>query len=353
MNQTLRWYAGKNVLITGGLGFIGSNVGIRLAKAGAKVTVVDAAVQGCGANAFNLDPVRKQVEVIRCNIGETTVFEDCLSRADVIFNLAGEISHVASMENPERDLRLNTVGQLRFLMACKRHCPTARIVYSGTRQVYGIPETLPVDEEHRIEPIDFNGVHKYASTQYHLLLTRRGELDCVVLRLSNIYGPRMALGESQQGFLGVYLRRALDGEALHVYGDGNVVRDPLHIDDAVDALLLVGPPRTLGSRVFNLGGEERLTFATMAEVIAQAGGASSIRKLPLPESLRKLDIGSYYTDTGRFRAEFAWKPKIPFREGVQTTLAFYRKHRQHYLDVANERAGSGALADVSLAATSQ
>ena len=328
------WFERKRVTVTGGLGFIGSNLVIRLAEAGAKVTIIDSSVAGCGSNPFNISPVASQVEVVHEDMGNTAAFEATLRETQVIFNLAGEISHSRSMEDPERDLRLNTLPQLRFLQACRTHCPAARIIYSSTRQVYGKPEYLPVDEQHSIQPIDFNGVHKYAATQYHLLLARRGDLDCVVLRLSNVYGPRMALHLSQQGFLGVYLHRALNRETLDLYGDGNQLRDPIHVDDAVDAFLLAATSSSLKSRLFNVGGPEPLTVRQIADIVADQSGGSVVRQLPFPEHLLQIDIGSYVSDTARIRSELGWNPGIAFPEGIRGSLAWYRQYRDQYLGMA-------------------
>src|SRR5689334_8319670 len=228
-SQTISAYQNRRVLITGGLGFIGSNLAIRLVEAGARVTVVDSMLSGCGANLFNIAPISSNIAVVRADIGQAEEFVTALAQAEIIFNLAGEISHSSSMEQPERDLDINVVAQLRFLLACREYCPGSRIVYAGTRQLYGKPLYLPVDERHPIQPVDFNGVHKFAATQYHLLLTNLGDLDSVVLRLSNVYGPRMALHLPQQGFLSVFLKRALEGQPITVFGDGSQLRDPVHV----------------------------------------------------------------------------------------------------------------------------
>jgi nucleoside-diphosphate-sugar epimerase len=342
------FYAGKRVLVTGGLGFIGSNLTERLVLAGAKVTVIDSMLPGCGANRFNLANCVRRVAVIESDIGDTASFEAALLDTAVIFNLAGEISHSRSMSDPERDLNLNTVSQLRFLLACGRLCPGARVVYGGTRQVYGKPDYLPVDENHPIQPVDFNGIHKYAATQYHLLMTRRGELDCVVLRLSNVYGPRMAISLPQQGFLGVYMRRVLRGEPLTVYGDGAQLRDPAHVDDVVDAFLAAGAAPALRSRTFNVGGPDALSLAAIAEIMSREGGCGDVRRVPFPEHLSAIDIGSFVSDSSRLGRELGVIPRIGFTEGVRATLAYYRQHGPHYGEP--ESLGSGVTEHLRLLA---
>ena len=274
----LNFYAGKRVLVTGGLGFIGSNIAIRLVRAGAKVTIVDSALSDCGANPFNISQSLPEIDRIDCDVGSPEAFSSRLRETAIIFNLAGEISHSRSMTEPERDLQLNAVSQLRFLLACRNCCAGARIVYAGTRQVYGKPTYLPVDELHAAHPFDFNGVHKWAADQYHLLLARHGDLDCVVLRLSNVYGPRMALRLPQQGFLGVYFRKALAGEPIPIYGDGSQLRDPVHVDDVVNAFLAAGSAPSLASRIFNVGGPHALALCLVLQVHRVA--SSPLETLP-------------------------------------------------------------------------
>lgn len=332
-------YRGKNVLITGGLGFIGSNLGVRLAQEGARVTVVDSLVPGCGGNVINLDLVRESVEVVTADIAATESFSAAIRRAEVIFNLAGEISHVHSMRFPVRDLEINTLAQLRFLQSVVELAPGVRIVYAGTRQVYGVPEYLPVDESHPVNPVDFNGVHKYAATMYHLMLQRMGLLDAVVLRLTNIYGPRMALHTPCQGFLSTYLRKLLTGQRLEVFGDGRQLRDPLFVDEAVDAFLIAGSASTLQSRSYNIGGPEPLPLSDIAAVASRAAGLPEPQYREFPEERKAIDIGSYYTDSTRARAELGWTASVPFQDGIARTLAFYAGRLDLYLDPANPNPG--------------
>lgn len=325
-------YAGKQVLVTGGLGFIGSNLAIRLVREGARVSIVDSLVEGCGANLHNIAPVRDSVTLIRAGISDAESFREHLAAAEVIFNLAGEISHTHSMEFPERDLQLNAVAQLQFLLACRQYARGRRIVYASTRQVYGTPEYLPVDELHPVNPIDFNGVHKYATSNYHLLMSRSGDIDAITLRLTNVYGPRMAMNIPCQGFLSNFLRRLLLGETIEVFGDGNQLRDPVFVDDAVEAFLkageIAGPP----SRIYNVGGPETLSLAEIARTAAAAAGAAEPVLRPFPDYQKRIDIGSYYTDSTRIRAELGWTPKVGFGDGIGRTLEYYRRELRHYLD---------------------
>ncbi len=326
-------YSHKRVLVTGGLGFIGSNLAVRLVELGASVTVVDSSCSGCGANPHNLAPVADRVRVIPADIGDPHLFEEALQGLDLVFNLAGEVSHVHSMAFPERDLEINTVAQLRFLDAVRRLCPGVRVVYAGTRQIYGIPRYLPVDEDHPVEPVDFNGVHKYAASMYHLTLSRLGQLDAAVLRLTNVYGPRMALHIPCQGVLSTFLRRALLGQDLEVFDGGDSLRDPVHVDDAVHAFLLAGSVARLPSRTYNVGGAEALSLFRIAEIMARAAGVQ-VTTRPFPAERKLIDIGSYVSDWARIRRELGWTPQVGFAEGLRRTLEWYGARLEHYLDPA-------------------
>lgn len=324
------FYAGKRVLITGGLGFIGSNVAVRLALGGAQVTVIDSSVRGCGANRHNLEPFLDRINVINDDIGALLSHRDAIDGTAVVFNMAGEISHINSMRDPVRDLELNTVSQLRFLLALREICPGIRVVYASTRQVYGVPQFLPINESHPVNPIDFNGIHKHAAASYHRLLTASGEIEASILRLTNIYGPRMALNIPEQGVLGHFFRRALLGEDFEVFGDGKQLRDPVYVDDIVDAFLLAGSRKGLPATNMNVGGREALSLAEIARILAAEGGGQ-VRFRPFPEGHKSIDIGSFSTDNSFIRETLGWEPKIPFAEGVHRTLTYFRENREHYL----------------------
>ncbi len=318
-------YRGLHVLVTGGLGFIGSNLALRLDELGAIVTVVDSLVPGCGANRANLAGTK--IRLIEVDLSEPAGFEEAIAEARVVFNLAGEISHIHSMQYPERDLQINTVSQLRFLDACRRLNRGVRVVYAGTRQVFGKPRYLPVDEAHPIRPVDYNGVHKYAATMYHLMMSDLGDLDAIVLRLTNVYGPRMSLSVAGQGFLGVFVRKALLGEAISVFGEGEQLRDPVYVDDVVEAFVLAGLAQGFEERECNIGGMEAIS---LREIAAAFGGKVDL--IPFPDHLKAIDIGSYYTDSSRAGAALGWKPRTSFTEGAAKTLAFYRTHLASYLN---------------------
>jgi UDP-glucose 4-epimerase len=323
-------YRNFRVLVTGGLGFIGSNLALRLAAAGAQVTVVDSSDPGCGANPHNLTAAAG-IRVVAADIRDSAALAGEIRGAEIIFNLAGEISHTRSMSEPARDADLNATAQLHFLDACARLASGVRIVYASTRQIYGVPQYLPVDEMHPVRPVDFNGIHKYAATAYHLLWSEMGRLDARVLCLTNVYGPRMALNRPAQGFLGNFLRRALTGEVIEIFGDGRQLRDPVFVEDVVDAFLAAGLAGAKPRRLWNVGGSAALPLSGIAESVSRAAGAPAPIYRPFPSEHKTIDIGSYATDSTRIREDLDWQPAVSFDEGMRRTIEYYRRELPHYL----------------------
>jgi UDP-glucose 4-epimerase len=305
-----------------------------LVELGASVTIVDACTLGCGANLHNIAPIAHDVRLAKYDIGDTDSIRPLLRHTDLIFNLAGEISHTHSMEDPDRDLEINARSQMLFVRECGRQLPGIRIVYTSTRQVYGRPNYLPVDESHPIAPVDYNGVSKNAATQYHLMLTGNGLLDAVIVRLTNTYGPRLAVNVPCQGVLSVFFMRLLLGLPIEIFGDGEQLRDPLYVDDAVEAMLLLGAAPKLGSRIFNVAGPAGLPLGEIAATICSVAKAPEPIFKPFPRELRKIDIGSFVADCTRIRRELGWQAKIPIEEGAARTLKFFHDHLGDYLDVA-------------------
>ncbi len=333
MRMAELFYKGKKTLVTGGVGFIGSNLALALERLGADVTVVDSQELGCGANEFNLAEAGGRIKIVTANIGDAARVEPALQGCDVVFNLAGEISHIHSIRYPERDLDLNLRAQLAFLQSCQRAAPSARVVYASSRQLYGVPEYLPVDEQHPVRPVDFNGVHQWAAENYHLLFSNLHSIDVTCLRLTNVYGPRQSLLQPCQGFIGVFFRLALHGEKIQVYGDGRQLRDMLYIDDAVEAFLKAGADVSGQSKIYNVGGSAPLSLFDIAQAVTRAaGGGATVERVPFPEDRKCIDIGSYYSDISRIRREQSWQPQTDFICGAERTVAFCRQFAQHYLN---------------------
>src|SRR5713226_1118413 len=333
MRMADSFYKRKKILVTGGLGFIGSNLVLALERLGADVTVVDSQEVGCGANEFNLADAGGGIKIVSANIGDAARLEPALEGCDVVFNLAGEISHIHSILYPARDLDLNLRAQLAFLESCQKIAPRARVVYASSRQLYGVPEYLPVEEEHPVRPVDFNGVHQWAAENYHLLFSNLHSVDVTCLRLTNVYGPRQSLLQPCQGFIGVFFRLALHGEKIQVFGDGRQLRDMLYVDDAVEAFLKAGADVSCQSKIYNVGGAAPLSLFDIARMVMRAaGGRASVECVPFPEDRKCIDIGSYYSDISRIRRELSWQPRTDFARGAEQTVAFYRQFAQHYLN---------------------
>jgi UDP-glucose 4-epimerase len=330
-SSLLSSFSHRRCLVTGGLGFVGSNLALFLAEGGADVTVVDARVPTHGANPHNLDGGARPIDVLEANVGDEEVVGDAAARADLIFNLAGQVSHVESMARPLFDLEVNTRSQLAFLELLRSVGSEAVVVYTSTRQIFGHPRYLPVDEDHPVSPVDVNGITKSATEQLHLLYTELYGIRATAVRLTNVYGPRQRLAGDLQGFLPIFVRRALSGEPITVFGEGAQERDCLYVDDVVECLLLAARSAEAAGEVFNLGNDERLSLRQIAEAIVDAAGSGSVESVPWPPDRDAIDIGSYYGDSSKAKRLLGWEPRTPFAEGIRKTIDFYRARRTHYL----------------------
>ena len=315
-------YAGTSCLVTGGLGFIGSNLTLALAGAGARVTVVDSLEPRHGGDRENV--AGAPIEVIEADIAERDAVGEAVSRADFIFNLAGQVSHLDSMTDPLHDLDLNARSQLAFLEHVRKLNPGASIVYASTRQVYGRPQTAPVDEKHPLDPVDVNGVSKLAADRLHRLYHRVHAMPASVLRLSNVYGPRQRLDGDHQGFLPAFVRRALEGEAITVFGDGSQQRDCLYVDDAVTALLAVAANPVAYGEIFNIGHHEHASLLEIAHAVVDAAGSGEVVNTAWPEDRARIAIDSYWTDHSKATEMLGWEPTWSLADGLAATLEHYR-----------------------------
>jgi UDP-glucose 4-epimerase len=327
--EDLQAMQGVRCVVTGGLGFIGSNLAVALATAGANVTVVDAAIPRHGANRHNLDGA--DVAVVEADVSEAAAVSPVLRGADYVFNLAGQVSHVDSMEDPLTDLDLNARSQLGFLELLRQHSPTALVIYASTRQVYGRPNQLPVGEESPPSPVDVNGVSKLAAEQLHRVYADAHGLRTCALRLSNVYGPRQRLLGNHQGVLPVFVRQALLGEPITVYGDGSEERDCLYVDDVSGAMIRAALTPVPSGDVVNVGHSERFTVRQIAEMVVSAAGNGEVRTVGWPPARRRIAIGSCYVDSSKARAAFGWAPQITLADGLSRTLEYYRSRLSCYL----------------------
>lgn len=325
-----RPFEGSSCLITGGLGFIGSHLAERLVNTGARVVLVDSLIPEYGGNLHNIAAIRERVQVNISDVRDEHSMKYLVQGHHFLFNLAGQTSHLDSMENPRADLDINSAAQLSILEACRRNNPDVRIVYASTRQIYGRPQYLPVDEQHPIRPVDVNGINKWAGEQYHLLYHEVYGIDTAVLRLTNTYGPHMRIKDARQTFVGVWIRHLIRGEPFEVWG-GDQRRDFTYVDDAVDALVRAATDPRARGRVFNLGGSDVVTLRELADLLIKVNGGGAYRIREFPEDRKKIDIGDYYSDDRLIRETLGWGPAVPLEEGFRRTLAFYREHGAHYL----------------------
>lgn len=311
-------------MVTGGAGFIGSNVVHRLVAGGATVRVVDAMVETHGADLRNLDGL--DVALLTTDIGDPAV-ADLLDGADVVFNLAGQVSHTASMRDPEADLFFNTLTHARFLETLRRVRPQARVVHASTRQVYGRAIHLPVDEQHPAQPVDVNGVAKWAGEQLHLVYAHAHGLPITSMRLTNVYGPRQRLTSNELGFLPVFLRTALEGGVIELFGDGEQRRDCLFVDDVVDVMLAAASSEAATGKVFNVGHPRHHSLAEIAEIlVGLSDHRASVRTRPWPPEHERIDIGSFETDSRAVEATLGWVARTDIAAGLAATVTFYREH---------------------------
>jgi UDP-glucose 4-epimerase len=323
-------YAGRKALITGGLGFIGSNLAVRLVELGAEVTVADGLIPSHGGNPFNLEPVKADVRVVELDLREPEGVDRLVQGQEVVFDIAGQVSHVDSMTDPLLDLDLNYRSRLVLLEACRRASPAARIVFTGSRQQYGRARSLPVREDHPQEPVDLNGIHKRAAEGAMRLYHDVYGLPTCVLRLTNTYGPRMQVQHPRQGVVAWFVRLALDGTEIELFGGGASLRDFNYVDDVVDALLLAGERDEAVGEVYNLGHPHPLSLREFTEVLVEVAGGGSVRTVPFPPDRASIDIGSIYSDFSKIRTQLGWEPRVGAREGLAQTVAYYREHRDRY-----------------------
>jgi len=322
-------FKNKKVLITGGLGFIGSNLAATLLKLGAQVTIIDSLVPEYGGNRFNIQEINSKININISDVRDPHSLQSLIPGQDYLFNLAGQTSHLDSMRDPFTDLEINSRAQLSILEACRHYNPDIKIVFASTRQIYGKPDYLPVDEKHLLRPIDVNGVNKVAGEHYHILYNNVYGIRACALRLTNTYGPRMRVKDARQTFVGIWIKNIIEGKPFEVWG-GEQLRDFNYVEDVVDAFLISAESEKTNGKFFNLGGQEVISLKDLAKMLIEIGGGDYVVK-KFPEEAKRIDIGNYYSDYSLIKSILGWEPKVNLEAGLRLTIEYYHKNLRHYL----------------------
>jgi UDP-glucose 4-epimerase len=330
MTDYLEAFQNQRVLITGGLGFIGSNLARQLVDLGAEVLLVDSLIPEYGGNLFNIHDIQDRVRVNIADVRDRNGMRYLVQDHDYLFNLAGQVSHIDSMHDPYTDLEINCRAQLSILEACRHNNPEIKIVFASTRQIYGKPSYLPVDERHILYPTDVNGINKMAGEFYHIVYNNVYNLRAASLRLTNTYGPRMLVKHNRQTFLGWLIRLAIDDEEIQIFGDGHQLRDFNYVDDVVDALLRAAADDQANGQIYNLGGHEPISLLDLVKLLIEVCGSGRYQLVPFPPERKVIDIGDFYGNYGKIHQALGWSPKVCLREGLERTVAFCKANRDHY-----------------------
>lgn len=323
-------FAGKSVLITGGLGFIGSNLAYRLVNLGANVTLVDSLIPEYGGNLFNIVNFQEKIKINISDVRDEQSMKYLIKGKNYLFNLAGQTSHMDSMKNPFTDLDINAKAQLSILEVCRHYNPDIKIIFASTRQIYGKPDYLPVDERHPVRPVDVNGINKMAGEWYHILYNNVYGIKSCVLRLTNTYGPRMRIKDARQTFLGIWVKKIIEGKPFEVWG-GEQLRDFNYVDDVVEALLMAAIKDITNGCIFNLGSEEVINLKELAKLLIDVNGGGELTIREFPEDRKKIDIGDYYSDFSFIKAKLGWEPRTLLKSGLENTISFYKDNYKTYL----------------------
>jgi UDP-glucose 4-epimerase len=323
-------FSGTKAVVTGGLGFIGSNLVHALTALGCGVTVVDGLMPDQGGNRYNLRGIEDQVDLRIADLRDEVAMGDAVHGRDFVFNLAASVSHLDSLDAPFHDLDVNARGTLTMLEAVRRRAPEARVVHSGTRSEYGLIQTSPVSEAHPLLPTEVNSANKAVATLYHVAYHIAHGLHTVSLRLTNTYGPRMLTAHHRQGFINWFVRLAVEGGTYRLYGDGNQMRDLVYVDDVVQAMLLAAVTDDSAGQILNTGSGSPVSLKTIAEELVSITGKGSIEYVPFPDDARRIEIGDYFADASAIGRVLDWHPAIGLREGLERSVRYFEANRKHY-----------------------
>jgi UDP-glucose 4-epimerase len=325
-----QFYKGKHCLVTGGLGFIGSTIAIALVRAGAHVTVVDNMLPNHGGNPFNVEPAKDRIAVSFGDILSESAMAYLVKGKDIVFHLAGQVSHVLSMSNPFPDIDINVKGTAVVMEAVKHHAPKAIVVYTGTRGQYGSSVKLPVDEDTPMHPRGLYELTNLTAEKIVQLYAQNFGVRAVMLRLTNIYGPRAQMLHSHFGVVNWFVRQILDGNPIPVFGDGSILRDFVFVGDAAMACLLSPATEAAHGKVFNVGNDQPVSFRQLAELMVRVAGEGSIKHVEFTPERKAQEPGDFYSDITRARTILGWHPRVGLDDGLRCTFEYYRRHREKY-----------------------
>jgi UDP-glucose 4-epimerase len=323
-------FRGRRALVTGGLGFIGSNLAIHLVGMGAEVTIVDAMIPEYGGNLFNIEPVKDEVHVNFCDVCDVHAMNYLVRGQDYIFHLAGQVSHILSMSNPFPDIEINIKGTAVLMEACKQCNPGARVIYTGTRGQYGPATRLPVSEDAPTNPKGIYEISNLTAEKVIKVYNDVHNISSVLLRLTNVYGPRAQMKHSHYGVVNWFIRLAVDDETIQVFGDGSILRDFLYVDDCVKALLMSAVCEEATGEIFNVGIDKPTNFVELAETIVRVAGTGRWEFAPFTPERRAQEPGDFYSDISKIRAKIGWEPLTSLEEGIARTVAYYQANRERY-----------------------
>lgn len=322
-------YKDKRILITGGLGFIGSTLAYRLVELGAEVTIADALLTESGGNKYNVNGIENRLKIEVCDIRNIDIMSNLIEDKEFIFNLAGTLSHIGSMKDPITDLEINCVAQLSMLESIRKNNPQAKIVFTGTRGQYGKANRVPVDEEHIMHPTDINGINKMAGEGYHILYNKVYGLKTCSLRLTNTFGPRHQMKHHRQGIINWFIRQLIDGEKINIFGNGEQIRDVNYVDDVVEALIMVMASEKTNGEVYNLGGTP-ISLRDIVEKMILITGKGEYEFVPFPPGSKEIEVGNYIADYSKIKKSIGWEPKTDIEEGLKRTFKYYEEKKEHY-----------------------